>query len=81
MANNFAKKASATDTLKEMQQELDVTLAELKDDDGSAMQSQVNCISSLAAASPLAMVHIGPSASSKLNYIISKVIQKYFNQL
>ena len=84
MADNFAKKASAMDTLREMQQELDATLARLaKDEDDSeqnstvghnSIQSQVKRLSKLAAASPLATTRIGPSASSKLNYIINKVI-------
>lgn len=85
MADNFAKKASATDTLKEMQQELDATLARLARDeddpeqnstvDHNLIRPQVKLLSNLAAASPLATTRIGPSASSKLNYIINEVIQ------
>src|ERR1700678_978362 len=84
MADNFVKKASATDTLREMQRELNATLAQLareeddherNSDHSSAIQLQTKSLSNLAAASPLATTHcIGPSASSKLNYIISEVI-------
>ena len=87
MADNFAKKASAADTLREMQQELDATLARLArdedDSEQSSIQSQVKRVSNLAAASPLAPTRIGPSASSKLNYIIKEVIQGliYLHQL
>lgn len=87
MADNFARKASATDTLKEMQRELDATLARLARDEDDheqistvdrsfTIQPQVKRISSLAAASPLVMTRIGSSGSSKLNYIISEVIQR-----
>jgi tRNA U34 5-carboxymethylaminomethyl modifying enzyme MnmG/GidA len=86
MADNFAKKATAGETLREMQQELDVTLARLaRDEDDSEQNStvdrnsiqspQVKRLSKLAAASPLATTRIGLSASSKLNYIIDEVIQ------
>ena len=84
MADKFAKKASAADTLKEMQRELDATLARLARDEDSeqdstvdhnSIQPKVNRLSNLAAASPLATTRIGPSASSKLNYIIDEVIQ------
>jgi hypothetical protein len=82
MADNFAKKASETDTLREMQRELDATLARLARDEDDPEQhstvdhgSQVKRLSNLAAASPLATTRIGSSASSKLNYLISEVIQ------
>lgn len=80
MADNFAKKASATDTLREMQRELDATLARLANDEdnpdqnSAVVQPQVTSLSKLAAASPLATTRIGPSASSKLNFIIEEVI-------
>ena len=80
MADNFAKKASATDTLREMQQELDATLARLARDEDDSQQNSTYSVqpqarlSNLAAASPLATTRIGPSASSKLNYIINEVI-------
>ena len=80
MASDFAKKASAAETLREMQQELDATLARLaKDEDENStvnhnpIQPDVNHLSRLAALSPLATTRIGPSASSKLNFIINEV--------
>jgi hypothetical protein len=70
MADNFAKKASAGDTLREMQQELDATLARLaRDEDDSEQNStvdhnsiRVERLSKLAAASPLATTRIGPDS-------------------
>jgi hypothetical protein len=85
MVNNFAKKASSANTLREMQRDLLASLARLsKDEDDSdqistvlhnSMQSQLErpMLSNLAVASPLAMT---PSASRKLYYIIEEVIYR-----
>ncbi|KAK2466641.1 hypothetical protein APHAL10511_000899 [Amanita phalloides] len=79
LADSSAKKARATDTLKEMQKELDVSLARLEQESELSNRStpgptshqpaSISCLSS----SPFANVRIGHSASSKINWIINEV--------
>ncbi|KAF8163635.1 hypothetical protein B0H34DRAFT_781279 [Crassisporium funariophilum] len=88
MADDFAKKASASNTLKEMQRELDVSMARLardENDDEPMSGTGVNNYGhpttpirrplNALAASILGKTRIGSSASSKLNYIINEVQQ------
>lgn len=79
MADNFAKKASAADTLREIQRVLEITLKREMEEDNEGPSSnvpldeQTSRPSALLASSPVKGVHIGSSASSKLNYILNEV--------
>lgn len=82
LADEVAKKASAADTLKAIQTELDTTLTRLSSEDetGSApttasmstSSSALGLTPALIASSPLAKMRIGTSVSTKLNYIIKE---------
>jgi hypothetical protein len=84
MTDNFAKKASAAETLAEMRKELQVTLARIEREEAeeygstpppgpTLLSGSPNRPSRLIASSLLAKMRIGSSASSKLNYIINEV--------
>lgn len=90
LTNNFAKKASSPNILKEIQTELDVTLARLSSEGeavpGTAINNSMSSSSSvfgrtstLLASSPLTRMRIGSSASTKLNYIINEVCSFFFS--
>lgn len=71
-----ARKASAPETLKEMQMELDISLAEIDEESPTSSpkrRSYIERPSQLIASSPISQVRVGSSASSKLNYVINEV--------
>jgi hypothetical protein len=87
LAYDFAKKASSADTLKEIQIELDATLARLSSEDETGAtvdnapiaSSALGRTPSLVGTSRLARMRIGSSASTKLNYIINEACSTHLS--
>ncbi|PPQ63287.1 hypothetical protein CVT24_006812 [Panaeolus cyanescens] len=81
-ADNFAKKASSADTLKEMQKEFDASIARLNLDEDeivppASLQSSPNQLASsaLLSQSAYSKIRVGSSGSAKLNYILDEVLK------
>ncbi|KAF8635489.1 hypothetical protein AX17_003879 [Amanita inopinata Kibby_2008] len=85
LVDSAVKKAHAADTLKEMQKELHASIAHPENETASTGRNGVTTssishpptatsdFSEALAASPLAKIYIGHSASSKINWIINEV--------